>query len=287
MAAVYKRELRSLFGGILGWAVIAGVLLVFGIYTAVLSLSKGYADFSLVPFNARFVYLIAVPLITMRTLSEERRQHTDQLLYSSSLSSYQIVLGKYFAIVTIIAIPIALSCIYPAVLASYGRVTLTTAYSSMAAFFMMGTALCAAGLYFSSISQNQFVSAAISFGALIICYFANELQTLFSSGLPAAVIFFTVLAVALGAVMRVMTKSWGAALLAFAVPEIILLAVYALAPSVLDGSVAAAISSVAVFSRLETFCNGIFDIPALIYCLSFAWLFVFFSIQAFEKRRWS
>jgi ABC-2 type transport system permease protein len=287
MAAIYKKEMRSFFGSVMGWLFVALMLLVFGIYTSVMNLSKSYSDFALVPFNAQYIYLIVIPLLTMRALAEERRQRTDQLLYSTSLGVYDIVLGKYLAMVTIIAIPLAISCIYPLVLSNFGRMELRTAYSAMAAFFFLGISLAAIGLFFSSISSNQFVSAAICFGVLLLCYFGGDLKSLLSSKIETSLYFFTVLIVALALLTRYMTKNWMAAGMIFAVLEIILLIVYLLSPSVLDGSVAAVIGSIAVFSRLEPFCDGIFDISALIYFISLSWLFVFFSVQAFEKRRWS
>ena len=287
MAAIYKKELRSYFGGVMGWLFIALMLLVFGIYTAVMNLSQGYADFALVPFNAQFIYLIVIPLLTMRALAEERRQRTDQLLYSTSLGVYDIVLGKYLAMVTVIAIPLAVSCIYPALLAGYGRMAMGTAYSSIIAFFFLGIALTAIGLFFSSVSANQFVSAAICFGVLMLCYFGGDLVPLLSTKIETALYFFSGLTIALALLMRFMTRSWKAAGMTFALLEIVLLLIYLLSPQALDGSVAAVIGSIAVFGKLEPFCDGIFDISALVYFISVAWLFVFFSAQAFEKRRWS
>jgi ABC-2 type transport system permease protein len=287
MAAIYKKEMRSFFGGMMGWLFIALILLAFGIYTAVLNLSKGYADFSIVPYNAQFVFLIVIPLLTMRSLAEERRQRTDQLLYSTSLNSYEIVLGKYLAVVTIIAIPMAVCSVYPLILSGHGRVALGTAYSAMAAFLLLGAVLAAIGLFFSSISSNQFVSAALCFGVMLLCYFANDLKSLLSTSIVTAIYFFSALSLAIGVLVRYMTKNWAAAGATFIILEIILIAVYALAPSALDGSVAAALGSIAVLARLETFCNGILDISAMLYYVSLVWLFVFFSIQAFEKRRWS
>lgn len=287
MAAIYKKEIRSFFGNMMGWLFIALMLLAFGIYTAVMNLSKSYADFSLVPYNAQFVYLIVIPLLTMRTLAEERRQHTDQLLFSTALDSYEIVLGKYLAMITIVAIPIAICSVYPLILAGYGRVALGTAYSAMIAFFFLGAVLTAIGLFFSSVSSNQFVSAAVCFGALLLCYFAGDLKSLLSANIITALYFFSALSAALAILVRSMTGNWKAAAAAFAILEVILIAIYILAPSALDGSVAAALGGIAVFSKIETFCNGIFDISALLYYISLIWLFVFFSMQAFEKRRWS
>ncbi len=287
MAAIYKRELRSFFGGIMGWLFIALMLLVFGIYTVTLNLSELYADFSLVPYMAQYVYLIVVPLLTMRTLAEEKRQHTDQLLYSSSVSVYEIVFGKYFAMLTVLAIPMAISCAYPAVLSSYGRVPMVTSYSSLLAFFLLGAALIAIGLFFSAISQNQLVSAAICFCALLFCYFADELSTVLSAEISSALYFFTALIILIGLLVRYMTGSWKAAGIFAAAAEAALLILFFAAPGVLDGAPAAVLTCAALFSKLESFCNGIFDIPVLIYDVTVAWLFVFLSIQAFDKRRWS
>lgn len=287
MIAIVKKELRSYFHGMMGWVFFALILLTFGIYTAVLSLSKGYADFSLVPYNAQFVYLIAIPLLTMRSLSEERRAHTDQLLYSSSLSSADIVLGKYLTSVVMLALPLAVCCLYPLVLSGYGRVALGTAYTTMLAFFLLGCALSAIGLFFSAITTNPFVSAAVTFCALLFCYFASDLGSLLSVSILAALLFFSVLALAVAALLRVLTKNWLAAGIAFAVLEAALLLIYFLAPGLLDGSVAWAFSGVALFAKLESFSNGILDLTALVQYLFLAGLFVFFAIQAVEKRRWS
>ena len=287
MTAIYKKEMRSYFRGIMGWLFVALILLTFGIYTAVLSLSKGYADFSLVPYNAQFVYLIAIPLLTMRSLAEERRAHTDQLLYSSSLSSAEIVLGKYFTSVTILALPLAVCSVYPLILSGYGRVALGTAYSTLLAFFLLGCVLAAIGLFCSAISTNQFVSAAITFCVLLLCYFANDLGGLLSVSIPAAFYFFSALALLSTLLLRQMTKSWLAAGITFLVLEVGLLAIYLLAPGALDGSVAAAFSGIAVFAKLESFSNGILDLTVLLQYVSLAWLFVFVTIQAVEKRRWS
>lgn len=287
MAAIYKRELHSYFNNIMGWVFIALIFLVFGIYTAVLNLNQGFADFSLVPYNAQFAYLIVVPLLTMKSLAEEHRQRTDQLLYSSSLSGYDIVIGKYLSMLTIIAIPLLLCCIYPLLLSNHGRVALGTAMSSMLAFFLLGAALIAIGLFLSAITSNQFVSATICFCVLLVCYFANDMKGFLSEKLVTSVYFFSVLIIALSIFAVYMTKSRIVGLVFFGVLEAALLVIYFAFPQVLDGSVAAVLSGIALFAKLEGFCNGIFDISALIYYLSIAWLFIFFSVVAFDKRKWS
>lgn len=287
MAAIYKRELKSYFHGLTGWLFIAIMLLVFGIYTVTLCLNQGYADFSLVPYNALFIYLIVVPLLTMRSLAEERRQKTDQLLYSSTLHAYEIVLGKYLAMITVLSIPTAICFLYPWILSAHGRVPLGTAYSAMTAFFFLGAALIAIGLFFSSLSQSQFVSAAFTFGALLLCYFAGELQSMASAKISTTFAFLLLVSALLGVLTWVLTRSRAAGIVLFALPALLSLLLFLTRPQSLDGSAAALLSVVALFARIRTFCDGIFDIGALIYFVSVAWLFLFFSVQVFEKRKWS
>ncbi len=287
MAAIYKRELKNYFTVLTGWLFIAILLLVFGIYTASLCLSKGYADFSLVPYNALFTYLIAIPLLTMRSLAEERRQKTDQLLYSSSLGAYEIIFGKYLAMLTMLAIPVAVCFLYPRILATRGRVPLGTSYSALTAFFFLGAALLAVGLFFSALSQSQFVSAAFTFGALLLCYFAGDLQSLASAKISTSFFFFLGLFALLGVLTGNLTKSRTAGIVLFAVPAAILLLLYLTRPQILDGSAAGILGMIALFAKIETFCDGIFDIGILIYYVTIAWLFLFFSVQVFEKRKWS
>ena len=114
MKAVYKKDLKSAFTGMIGWVLCAFVVVVVGLYFTAICLQSGYADFSLVLYNTTFIFLVVVPLLTMRSIVEERRQKTDQLLLTSRASIAGIVWGKYLALVTVYAIPLAIVGICPA-----------------------------------------------------------------------------------------------------------------------------------------------------------------------------
>ena len=113
MKAVYKKDLKSAFTGMIGWVLCAFVVVVVGLYFTAICLQSGYADFSLVLYNTTFIFLVVVPLLTMRSIVEERRQKTDQLLLTSRASIAGIVWGKYLALVTVYAIPLAIVGICP------------------------------------------------------------------------------------------------------------------------------------------------------------------------------
>ena len=258
MKAVYKKDLKSAFTGMIGWVLCAFVVVVVGLYFTAICLQSGYADFSLVLYNTTFIFLVVVPLLTMRSIVEERRQKTDQLLLTSRASIAGIVWGKYLALVTVYAIPLAIVGICPLVMRAYGSVSLARSYAALLAFFLMGAAAIAIGLFMSSLTENQIIAAA-----------------------------FTVLAALLALFLHWMTKSLVLPSAVFCVLEGGLAAVYFLKPAWLEGLFPKLLNSLALFGRFDNFVNGLFDISSLVYFVSVALLFVFFTCQGIEKRRWS
>ena len=137
MRAVFRHELSSYFTGVTGYVFSAFLLLFTGIYTMVYNLQSASVHFEYVLGSMSFVFLIIVPILTMRVLAEERRQKTDQLLYSLPLTMTQVVLGKFAAMLVVFAVPMAVICLYPVVLSAYGNVYLPAAYGAIVGFFFL------------------------------------------------------------------------------------------------------------------------------------------------------
>lgn len=288
MIAVYKRELKAYFTGMMGYIFIAFILLMFGIFSWVIHLNGGYPKFEYTVSVANILYLIAVPILTMRVFAEERKQKTDQLLYSLPIRVTDMVLGKYLAVVTLLAVPLAIVALYPLIFSAFGTVALKTAYSALFGFFLMGCGLLAIGLFMSSLTENQIIAAVLSLGVLLLCYFMPNIKELASGSARDSLLSLSVLVIALGVVVWLMTKDWIVALAAAVIVEVCLYILYSLNPSQLNGVFSAGLGELAIFARLGNFTqNGIFDITSLIYFLSITVLFVFFAIQSVEKRRWS
>ena len=190
MKAVYIREVRSYFTGLTG-AVFAAFLLLFaGIFTMIYNLNAGYANFEYAMGNMPFVFLVIVPILTMRTFAAEKRAHTDNLLYSLPVSMTKVVMGKYFALLTVFVLPVLVICFYPLVLSFFGEVYLPAAYGSIVAFLFLGAALLAAGMFISSLTESQAVAAGVCFAVLLVNFFLADLaEDLAAYGLdtPAAV----------------------------------------------------------------------------------------------------
>ena len=287
MIAVYKRELKSYFTGMMGYVFIGFVLLFIGIYTTALNFRYAYPGFEYVIQSCSFMFLIAVPVLTMRVFAEERRQNTDQLLYSLPISVLDVVLGKYLAMVTLLAIPMAITAFYPLIVGSFGTVSYATAYSSLLAFFLLGCALLAIGMFMSSITENQIIAAVMCLGTLVLCYLMTALATLMTSTSLASTLSLMVVALLLSLIVRLMTKSWTAAGLTAVITFVPLALLYLLSPAAMEGAFTGALSALAVFDRMKNFTGGIFDVTGIVYFVSVAALFCFFTVQAVEKRRWS
>lgn len=287
MGAIYKRELKAYFTGMIGYVFIAFVLLFIGIYTTAYNLKYLYPMFEYVIDSTNFLFLIVVPILTMRAFAEERRQRTDQLLYSLPVRLTDVVLGKYLAMVTLFAVPTALISLYPLLLSRYGTIALGTAYSSIAGFFALGCCLIAVGLFMSSVTDNQLVAAVLSFAVLVLAFLMNGIAELMTTTAAASLIALTVASCALGLVVRLMTGSTSTALLSGLLVEMPLCAAYLWQPALLEGALARIMGALALFDRLSSFTGGIFDLTALVYFLSVTCLFLFFSVQSVEKRRWS
>ena len=137
MIAVYKRELRSYLTSMIGYLFIFFILLLTGIYFSAYQLGAAYPRFEYTLSALTFVFLISVPILTMRVLAEERKQKTDQLLLTAPVSVEKIVFGKYLALVTIFAIPMLIMCVYPLLMTKFGTVSLGAAYTAILGFFLL------------------------------------------------------------------------------------------------------------------------------------------------------
>lgn len=285
MTSIYRKELRSYFTTMTGVIVAAFLLFICGIYTVVYNFGGGYPNFEYSLSAICFVFLILVPILTMRSFAEERSSRTDQLLYSLPISLRSIVIGKYLAMVTVIALPMLLMAFIPPILSIYGSVNFASAYATLFAFFLMGCALIAVGMFFSSLTESQIISAVITFGALLICFLAQGISSLIPTTSIASFICLTTFLVILAFILYNATKNGTVAGIAFIVLEAALLILYLVNSGVFEGLVPDIISRFAVFDSLSSFVGGRFDVTVIVYYLSIAVAFMFFTEKSMEHRR--
>ena len=122
MLAIYKRELKSYFRSFIGLLFIAVTLFFLGLYFTVYNLLNGYPYFAYSVSSVIFLFMLSVPILTMRILAEEKRSKTDQLILTAPVSVGAVVMGKFLALVTIFLIPTLIACVYPLIMANFGSV---------------------------------------------------------------------------------------------------------------------------------------------------------------------
>ena len=131
MIDVFTREFKSYMNNMTGHIFIAFLLLFFGICVAVYNLFLGMASFRFAVEITGIAFLVVVPIITMRSLTKDRTNLTDTLLFSLPLKVSEIIIGKFLAIALVFLIPTAVMMLYPLILSAYGTMYYATSYSAI------------------------------------------------------------------------------------------------------------------------------------------------------------
>lgn len=287
MKAVFRHELSSYFTGVTGYVFGAFLLLFGGIYTMAYNLNSSYTNFEYVMGGMSFVFLVIVPILTMRVLAEERRQKTDQLLYSLPLTMTKVVLGKYAAMLVIFLIPVGIISLYPLILSAYGNIYMPAAYSAVVSFFFLGAALIAIGMFISSITESQAVAAGLCFVVMLVNYFISDLSGFVSTSAFASWAALAVLGLAAALIFRLMTKNGFASLVLAIVAEGALVLWYIWSPTSFEGLFPEIMADLSLYERFYGFIDGVFDVTSIVYYISIIAVFLYLSVQSMEKRRWS
>lgn len=287
MTAVYKRELRSYLTSMIGYIFIFFVLLLTGIYFSAYQLSAAYPKFEYTLSALTFVFLISVPILTMRVLAEERKQKTDQLLLTAPVSVEKIVMGKYLALVTIFAIPMAIICLYPLLMTKFGTVSLGMAYTAILGFFLLGCANLAIGVFVSSLTESQVIAAVLTFVFLFAFYMMNGISSFFSEGALSTCITFGLLVLAASIIIYTMIKNFMISAVVCVVGEAVLAVLYLVNSDFFAGGIQKVLQEFNISGHFDNFANGIFDIKGILYFISVIAVCVFLTIQSIVKRRWN
>lgn len=287
MRAVFRHELRTYFHSLTAYVFGAFLLLFIGIGSLIYNLQSAVSNFEYVLSFGCLVFVVIVPILTMRVLAEERRQKTDQLLYSLPITTTDVVLGKYLALLVVYLVPLAIISIYPLIFSKYGEVYLLTAYGSIFAFFVLGAALLALGMFLSSLTENQGFAAGIGIAAILLNYYSATLSESVSSTAFGSLLTLAVLLILLWFVIRHLTRNeylaWGVCIPLYAAILITSWVDY----TKLEGLLPKVMNALSLFERFYVFVNGVFDLTGIVYYLSVIVLFLFLSVQSLEKRRYN
>ena len=287
MIAVLRHELRSAFNSLTIYLFCAALLCFVGVGAMYYNIQHSVANFEYVLEFVSIGLVVIIPVLTMRSFAEERKQKTDQLLYSLPLKTWQIVGGKYLSLVVMFLLPVAVICIYPYIFSKYGEVYLPGAYGAMFAFFIMGAALIAVGMFISSLTDNQGFAAGIAIVLFLFNYYSVSLAEQVSSTSYGSAFALCIIAALIGFIVKTLTKNNMIALGVGGGLVALTLAAYFIVPDKFEGLLPSIMEKLSLFDRFTTFVNGVFDLTALVFYASVIALGLFLTVQSLEKRRYN
>ena len=287
MTAVLKHELKNYFRSMTAYVFGAGLLLAVGLGAMLYNIEAAVSNFEFALSYFSIIFAVIVPILTMRVIAEERKQKTDQLLYSLPITTTQVIVGKYLALLAVYMVPLCIVAVYPLIFSQFGDVYLLTSYGSILAFFIMGAALIALGVFISSLTDNQGFAAGIGIAVILLNYFSVSLSEYVSTTAFGSVVALCVIILALGAVIKHLTKNEN---LAYGVCFILIAAIAITSfvnGGIFEGLLPSIMTKLSLFDRFTGFVNGVFDMTSVVYYASVIVFFLFLSIQSLEKRRYN
>lgn len=287
MAAIFKREMKMYFSSMIGYVFTAFFVLVTAIYFSLQNILSLSPQFENVFNSVIMMFLILAPILTMRLLSEETKQKTDQLLLTSPVSVVGVVLGKFFAAVTVFIIALVITMLFPLILSFYGSIAVAQIIGSYIGFFLLGSSFIAVGLWISSITDNQIVSAVATFAAVFLLLMVETIVSSASGNLTFSFIFALIIALLIATYFYSNTKDWSVGVIVFIVEAAVLAILYLKKLGVFYGLAGNFASMFAVLTRYNNFAMGILDLGSVVYFISFIGVFLYFTVRVIEKRRWS
>ena len=287
MRAIFQHELRGAFHGLAAYLFCAFLLVFVGVGAMIYNIQAAVANFEYVLQFVCIGLVVIVPVLTMRSFAEERRQKTDQLLYSLPLGTWDFVAGKYLALVTVFLVPMVFISAYPLLFSLYGEVYLPSAYGSLLAFLLLGAALIAAGIFVSSLTESQGFAAGIAIAAFLLNYYSVSLAEQVSATALGSLLALGVTALLLALLIRALTRNAALAWGVGGVCALAALAVYLIDAAKLEGLLPTLMEKLSLFERFYPFVNGIFDWTSVVFYGSVIVFFLFLTVMSLEKRRYN
>ena len=288
MKAVYKREVQSYFNSMIGWMFTAVLTAFIGIYFMASNLFQGDAYFSTALGATLFVLMVLVPILTMRSMAEERRSRTDQLLLTAPVSVTAVVMGKYLAMLTVLACPLVIACLCPLIIHFNGTAFLLADYATILAFFLLGAVEIAVGLLISALTESQVLSAVGTFGLLLVLYLWDGLVAYLPSTAGGSLAGLLVILALVCFLVNALSSNWKVTAAVFVVGAAAIIGGYAAASDRFAGLLPDVLGRFSLLGAFDSFSvDHVFDVRGVLLYLSLIALLVFLTVQVVQKRRWN
>lgn len=288
MFAIIKKELKQYFYSMVGFVFLAFFLAIVGLYTWAGNLSQGIGNFEMTLGNMTFIFVILIPILTMRIVAEEKKQKTDQLLYTSPISLTKVILGKYIAVMILFTIAILVIALYPLLIHMYGQdVRLSLAYSSLIGFYLLGAANIAVGLFISSLTESQVIAAVVSFIVLLLSNMLTSIASMLPTDALSQALILTVAWIVVCVIAYNMMKNITVTAILAVIGEVVVWGIYIAKSAVYENLLSKVADAFAITSRYSDFELGILKYDAIVYYISVSFLFAFLTVQIIKKKRFN
>jgi ABC-2 type transport system permease protein len=287
MLAVFSKEFKAYFNSATGYVFMGVFLLICGIFFANYNLVPASPLYSNVLSSMTFIFLILVPVITMRLLAEEKHNKTDQLLLTSPLSIGEIVVGKYLASVALFFLTLMITFLFPFILSWYGSIPAGEIAAVYIGFALLGAAFISVGIFVSSLTENQVVSAVASFGVLLFIWIIDWIQLGFPVSSNAGLIFAGIILASIVMIFYMSTKNIIISAFGLLIGAIAVLVIFLKKPVLFEGFIPKFFGWFSLLSRFNNFGMGIVDLSSIVYYVTFTAAFIYLTVRIIEKRRWS
>ena len=287
MIAIFKKELRTYFTTLTGYAFLGFFVLITGYFFMSQNVAAASADYSETLLGTMIMFLILVPVLTMRLFAEEARQKTDQLLYTAPLKVTDIVLGKFFAASALFLVGLIITMVFPFMLSRYGEVNVPGIIGVTVGYFLMGVCLISVGIFISVLTDNQIVAAAGTFAVLFLLLMIDNIANNAPITRIPSLIFVGAIILAVLIVLYSSTKNIAGTVLIGVICYALLAAAYFFIPSLFDSTIIRVLGWLSVLNRFQNFYIGVFGLSDVIYYITFASAFLYLTATVIEKRRWS
>ncbi|MBQ9151610.1 MAG: ABC transporter permease [Clostridia bacterium] len=295
MFAVYKREFKAYMSNVYGWLFMAVLLLFIGVSMFIQNLLFGAPNIEYALLGGEYTWLsgevallLMIPVLCMRSMAEDKRNKTDMFYLSLPLQTSSVVLGKYFALLTVYAIPCAVICVYPVVLGMFGNVNFLGSYVAILFFFLLGAALIAVCQFLSSLTDNLVVAAVLGVVATAALFFLPMLAYLLPATAMVSFVGLVILAVLIAGIAFLVTRNLNVTAITGAALIVPLSVLYIIMGDKFAGLLPSVLEFMAPFLQFEEVgYYGLFDIRSLVLLLSYSVFFVFLTVQSADKKRWA
>jgi ABC-2 type transport system permease protein len=287
MIAIFKRELKAYFLTPIGYLYMGFFLLITGIFFTFGNLFSGNSQFSGFLGSILFIYLFAIPLLTMRLFSEERRQKTDQLLLTSPITIPEIVIGKFLAALAIYIFTLLVTLLYVLVIWIFGDLQGWEIMGSYIGFIFLGASYIAVGVFVSASTENQITAVLVSFFSLLVIQILDPVSQVIPPDTQAGLISAAVLALVLALFVYLNTRNWPIVVCVLIAAALAIGGFYFFKRTVFYGFAQKFLGWFSLNRRYDSFSMGLLKFDSLLYYASFTGLFLFLTVRMIEKRRWN